>query len=117
MQKNNSKPETIDTALVVGAGIMGHGFAQLLAMNNIGVFLVDQSAELLDRARGWIEEACGEDSRSRPFQLTTDGEKVLEDAIVAWERAQAKAVDLLGKEGVALLHRATKNVRARVSAE
>ena len=37
MQKNNSRPETIDTALVVGAGIMGHGFAQLLAMNNIEV--------------------------------------------------------------------------------
>ena len=50
MQKNNSKPETIDTALVVGAGIMGHGFAQLLAMNNIEVFLVDQSVEFLDRA-------------------------------------------------------------------
>ena len=54
MQKNNSKPETIDTALVVGAGIMGHGFAQLLAMNNIEVFLVDQSVEFLDRARAWI---------------------------------------------------------------
>jgi len=54
MQKNNSKPETIDTALVVGAGIMGHGFAQLLSMNKIEVFLVDQSVELLDRARGWI---------------------------------------------------------------
>jgi len=54
MQKNNSKPETIDTALVVGAGIMGHGFAQLLAMNNIEVFLVDQSVEFLDRARCWI---------------------------------------------------------------
>jgi 3-hydroxyacyl-CoA dehydrogenase len=54
MQKNNSKPETIDIALVVGAGIMGHGFAQLLAMNKIEVFLVDQSVEFLDRARGWI---------------------------------------------------------------
>ena len=55
MEKNDSKPETIDTALVVGAGIMGHGFAQLLAMNSIAVFLVDQSVEFLDRARGWID--------------------------------------------------------------
>ena len=54
MQKNNSKPEKIDSALVVGAGIMGHGFAQLLAMHNIEVFLVDQSDDLLDRARCWI---------------------------------------------------------------
>jgi len=54
MQKNNSKPKTIDSALVVGAGTMGHGFAQLLAMNNIEVFLVDQSDDVLDRARCWI---------------------------------------------------------------
>jgi 3-hydroxyacyl-CoA dehydrogenase len=56
MQKNNSNPETIETALVVGAGIMGHGFAQFLAINNIEVYLVDQTIELLDRARGWIED-------------------------------------------------------------
>ncbi len=56
MQKNNSNPETIETALVVGAGIMGHGFAQFLAMNNIEVCLVDQTAEFLDRARVWIED-------------------------------------------------------------
>ncbi len=76
---------------------------------------VSRNVERL-RARGWIEEASGEDSRSRPFQLTSGGEKVLEDAIVAWERAQAKAVDLLGKEGVTLLRRTTKNVRAKASA-
>ena len=56
MQKNNSNPETIETALVVGAGIMGHGFAQFLAMNNIEIYLVDQTAEFLDRARVWIED-------------------------------------------------------------
>jgi DNA-binding MarR family transcriptional regulator len=76
---------------------------------------VSRNVERL-RARGWIEEARGEDSRSRPFQLTNDGEKVLEDAVAAWERAQAKAVDLLGKEGVALLHRTTRRVRTRASA-
>jgi DNA-binding MarR family transcriptional regulator len=77
---------------------------------------VSRNVERL-RARGWVEEASGEDSRSRPFQLTAGGEKVLEDAIVAWERAQAKAVDLLGREGVTLLRRTTKNVRARTSAD
>ena len=56
MQTKNSNTQTIDIALIVGAGIMGHGFAQLLAMNNIEVFLVDQSDELLDRARGWISD-------------------------------------------------------------
>ena len=54
--KNTSNVKAIETALIVGAGIMGHGFAQILAMNNIEVYLVDQSDELLDRARGWITD-------------------------------------------------------------
>ncbi len=64
------------------------------------------------RGNGWLEQAPAEDQRSRPFQLTTQGGKLLDDAILAWERAQAKAVRLLGKEGVALLKTVTKNVRA-----
>ena len=47
---------TINTVLIVGAGIMGHGFAQVIAMNKVDVFLVDQTDELLDRARGWIQD-------------------------------------------------------------
>lgn len=46
----------IKTVLVVGAGVMGHGFAQIFALNGIDVFLMDQSRELLDRARAWIRE-------------------------------------------------------------
>ena len=46
----------IDTAMVVGAGIMGHGIAQFLALNGIAVHLVDQEDELLNRAKGWIED-------------------------------------------------------------
>ena len=56
MTIKNSNLKTIDTVLVVGAGIMGHGFAQLLAMNKITVYLVDQSDEILNRARGWIRD-------------------------------------------------------------
>ena len=46
----------IKTILVVGAGVMGHGFAQTFALNGLDVFLMDQSRELLDRARTWIRE-------------------------------------------------------------
>ena len=46
----------IHTVLVVGAGVMGHGFAQVFALNGIDVILVDQNHELLDRAQGWIRE-------------------------------------------------------------
>ncbi len=46
----------IKTILVVGAGVMGHGFAQTFALNELDVFLMDQSPDLLDRARVWIRE-------------------------------------------------------------
>jgi DNA-binding MarR family transcriptional regulator len=45
---------------------------------------VSRNVERL-RDRGWVKEASGEDSRSRPFRLTAGGEKVLEDAIVGWK--------------------------------
>jgi 3-hydroxybutyryl-CoA dehydrogenase len=46
----------IRNVLVVGAGTMGHGFAQIFAMNGLDVFIVDQTETLLDRCRGWIKE-------------------------------------------------------------
>lgn len=46
----------IKTALVLGAGTMGHGFAQIFAMNGVKVLLVDQAGEFLGKARGWIAD-------------------------------------------------------------
>jgi len=46
----------IKKVLVVGAGVMGHGFAQVFALNGLDVSLVDRDQELLDRARGLIRE-------------------------------------------------------------
>jgi 3-hydroxybutyryl-CoA dehydrogenase len=56
MIKENVTVKKIDTAVVVGAGTMGHGVAQLLAMNAIRVRLVDRAAEFLERGRGWIRD-------------------------------------------------------------
>lgn len=69
------------------------------------------------RANGWLVQAPAADQRSRPFQLTAAGEKILHDAVLAWERAQAKAADLIGDEGVALLKTVTRNVASKRSAE
>ena len=44
----------IQSVLILGAGTMGHGFAQVFAMNGVRVFLVDVTEELLERARRWI---------------------------------------------------------------
>ncbi len=46
----------IREVLIVGAGTMGHGFAQIFAMSNFSVWLVDETEDLLKRARGWIED-------------------------------------------------------------
>jgi DNA-binding MarR family transcriptional regulator len=69
------------------------------------------------RARGWLQEARADDVRSRPFQVSASGKEILGQAVIAWERAQAKAVALLGKEGVADLHRLSEKVNARASGE
>ena len=47
----------IQKVLIVGAGTMGHGFAQVMAMNRVEVSLVDQTEELLARGREWITES------------------------------------------------------------
>ncbi len=74
----------IRSTLVVGAGTMGHGFAQVFAMNHLSVWLVDEYEDLLKRARGWIMEnlnymvELGEIGRERVpstlshIQFTTD---------------------------------------------
>jgi len=67
------------------------------------------------RARGWVEAAPAADGRSHPFRLTPSGKRILRDAVLAWERAQVKATDRLGSEGVASLFRTTRNLRTETS--
>ncbi|MEO0652153.1 MAG: 3-hydroxyacyl-CoA dehydrogenase NAD-binding domain-containing protein, partial [Planctomycetota bacterium] len=46
----------IERALVIGAGTMGHGIAQVLAQAGIATTLADVSQETLDRARATVEK-------------------------------------------------------------
>ncbi len=68
------------------------------------------------RARGWVRQVAGQDERSRPLMLTDKGREMLGRAVTAWERAQAAALRLIGKEGVAALRRLTKQVSGRAKA-
>ena len=80
----------IETVLVVGAGTMGHGFAQLFAQNDLSVRLVDISPELLEKAKGWISDnlhfmvEIGELPKDRVepiighIEVTTDLERAIE---------------------------------------
>src|SRR5258708_5192330 len=62
------------------------------------------------RAKGWLEVVPGEDARTQPFRLTTQGKRLIEKAVPAWEQAQRQAAELLGDEGIALLDKATKKL-------
>jgi 3-hydroxybutyryl-CoA dehydrogenase len=46
----------IKEVLVVGAGTMGHGFAQIFAIHNLSVCLVDENEAFLKRAKAWISD-------------------------------------------------------------
>jgi DNA-binding MarR family transcriptional regulator len=63
------------------------------------------------KANGWLEIVPEEDARAQPFRLTTQGKRLIEKAVPAWEVAQRQAAELLGDQGVALLDKATKKLR------
>ena len=48
--------EGIGTIVVVGAGTMGQGIAQVLAANRYGVLLVDRDEAALERARSEVHD-------------------------------------------------------------
>jgi enoyl-CoA hydratase/3-hydroxyacyl-CoA dehydrogenase len=51
--------ERINKAAVIGSGAMGHGIAQLLAMNGIYVTMVDVNDEILQKAKEKIRWSLG----------------------------------------------------------
>jgi DNA-binding MarR family transcriptional regulator len=63
------------------------------------------------RARGWLEVVPDKDARTQPFQLTPQGQRLIEKAVPAWEKAQQQAAELLGDHGIALLDKASKKLR------
>jgi DNA-binding MarR family transcriptional regulator len=63
------------------------------------------------RGRGWLEIVPAEDAREQPFRLTVQGTRLLQRAFPAWERAQKKASELLGEDGLALLTKTAKKLR------
>lgn len=52
----NSNKRQINTVMVIGAGIMGHGIAQFLALKNINVILVDNNDDRLNQGLSWIND-------------------------------------------------------------
>jgi len=63
------------------------------------------------RARGWLEAVDDRDGRASPFRVTKQGRQLLKRVLPAWEKAQEKAVSVLGEDGARMLARAVGNVR------
>jgi DNA-binding MarR family transcriptional regulator len=79
--------------------------AKVCAILHLDTSTLSRNVERM-RAKGWLEAVPGEDARTQPFRLTTQGKRLLERAVPAWEVAQREAEELLGKEGIALLDQA-----------
>src|SRR5215813_12113557 len=68
-------------------------------------------SRMMTRGKQWLEVVPGEgDARTHPFRLTPQGKRLIEKAVPAWEKAQRRASELLGDEGIALLNKAARKL-------
>lgn len=88
--------------------------AQVCELLQLDVSTLSRNVERM-RAQEWLEVVPDEDARAQPFRLTDLGRKLIEKAVPAWEQAQRDAKELLGNEGVGVLDRVTKKLRAAKS--
>ena len=62
------------------------------------------------RQRGWLSANPGEDGRIVLLSLTQQGQELLQSATAAWQAAQEQATELLGPEGIDMLHQLTRSL-------
>jgi DNA-binding MarR family transcriptional regulator len=66
------------------------------------------------RAKGWIEVVEDEqDGRAHQLRLSAIGQRLLEKAKPAWDQAQGKVKELLGRDGIEAIMRGAERVRAK----
>lgn len=96
--------------ILVAAAKMGTArSAEVCERLHLDVSTLSRNVERM-KARGWLEVIPDEDGRAQPFRLTAQGKKLLESAIPAWNKAQARAKTLLGEGIVELLGSALKRI-------
>jgi len=96
--------------LVVAAKLGLARPAQVCDLLQLDASTLSRTVERM-RGKGWLEVVPGEDARTQPFRLTTQGMRLLARAVPAWEAAQRQALDLLGDGGQALLTDVGRTVR------
>jgi DNA-binding MarR family transcriptional regulator len=83
--------------------------AQVCDILQLDTSTLSRNAERM-RAHGWLEVVPDEGARTQTFRLTPQGRRLIEKAVPAWEEAQRQATELLGDEGIALLHNVAKRL-------
>ena len=63
------------------------------------------------RRQGWLDDVPGADGRVALLRITPAGRRLVEEAIPAWQQAQAQATTLLGEHQVSMLGRAATTLR------
>jgi DNA-binding MarR family transcriptional regulator len=65
------------------------------------------------RRQGWLDDVPGADGRVALLRITPAGKRLVEEAIPAWQQAQAQATTLLGARQVSTLGRAATTLRKK----
>jgi DNA-binding MarR family transcriptional regulator len=65
------------------------------------------------RRQGWLDDVPGADGRVALLRITPAGKRLVEEAIPAWQQAQAQATTLLGERQVSTLGRAATALRKK----
>jgi DNA-binding MarR family transcriptional regulator len=88
--------------LVLIAGMGGASRAEIGRANHQERSTSTRNLQLvLDQ--GWAEEIIPEKGRSRPIVISKAGSDLLAEAMPAWRTAQAKAMQLLGRDGASAI--------------
>jgi DNA-binding MarR family transcriptional regulator len=83
--------------------------SQVCEFLQLDISTLSRNVELM-RKNGWLEIVPGDDARSHRFRLSAAGKRLIEQAVPAWEEAQAEARELLGEDFVSLLNQAARRV-------
>lgn len=83
--------------------------ADMCEILNLDVSTLSRNVERM-KQREWLQVVPELDGRAQPSQLTSEGRKLLENAIPAWQDAQAQVKQLLGKDSVAHFNQAIKRI-------
>ena len=83
--------------------------SQVCDLLQLDVSTLSRNVERM-RAQDWLDVVPGKDARTQSFRLTTQGKRLLERAIPAWEKGQQEAKAMLGAELVAALDQSARKL-------